>query len=224
MNTAALRIRNKKLGALIRDARQASGKNPEECARIMGVSAELFAAYERGEHAPSLPELELLALHLSVPMEHFWGDVSRAESRSLAETVDRGRLVALRQRIIGALLRAARLEAGLSVQAVTEKVGISPQQVIAYELGKESIPLPVLETLGELLKRPVKDFLDQHGPAGVWAAQQRAVKSFTQLAPELQAFVSKPVNRPYLELAQRLSEMSVDRLRAVAEGILEITL
>ena len=40
---------------------------------------------------------------------------------------------------------------------------------------------------------------------------------------DLQVFVSKPINRPYLELAIRLSEMSVDRLRAVAEGLLEIT-
>jgi len=40
---------------------------------------------------------------------------------------------------------------------------------------------------------------------------------------EMQVFVSKPINRPYLELAIRLSEMSVDRLRSVAEGLLEIT-
>jgi hypothetical protein len=78
--------------------------------------------------------------------------------------------------------------------------------------------------LGELLERPVREFLDQHGPVGLWNTQQRAVKGFSELKPELQAFVSKPINRPYLELAQRLSEMSVDRLRAVAEGLLEITL
>jgi hypothetical protein len=41
---------------------------------------------------------------------------------------------------------------------------------------------------------------------------------------ELQSFVVKPINQPYLELAQRLSEMSVEKLRAVAEGLLEITL
>jgi len=40
----------------------------------------------------------------------------------------------------------------------------------------------------------------------------------------LLAFVLKPINLPYLELAKRLSEMSVDKLRDVAEGLLEITL
>ena len=50
------------------------------------------------------------------------------------------------------------------------------------------------------------------------------MEDFTDLPLEMQAFISKPINMPYLELAQRLSEMSVDRLRGVAEGLLEITL
>jgi hypothetical protein len=44
------------------------------------------------------------------------------------------------------------------------------------------------------------------------------------LPVELQDFVSKPINRPYLEIAHRLSEMPADQLRAVAEGLLAITL
>jgi hypothetical protein len=40
----------------------------------------------------------------------------------------------------------------------------------------------------------------------------------------LQSFVSQPINRPYIELAQRLSEMPTAKLRTIAEGLLEITL
>ena len=36
-------------------------------------------------------------------------------------------------------------------------------------------------------------------------------------------FVCKPVNRPYLELAMKLSGMSTDKLRSVAEDLLDIT-
>jgi hypothetical protein len=50
------------------------------------------------------------------------------------------------------------------------------------------------------------------------------MQHFAELSPELQDFISKPINRPYLEIAQRLGEMSVEKLRAVAEGLLEITL
>jgi len=70
----------------------------------------------------------------------------------------------------------------------------------------------------------MRDFRDQNGPIGRWAIQKKAMEDFTDLPLEMQAFISKPINMPYLELAQRLSEMSVDRLRGVAEGLLEITL
>jgi hypothetical protein len=70
----------------------------------------------------------------------------------------------------------------------------------------------------------MRDFRDQSGPVGRWAIQKKALEDFSELPLEMQQFISKPVNLPYLELAQRLSEMSVDRLRGVAEGLLEITL
>jgi predicted NodU family carbamoyl transferase len=43
------------------------------------------------------------------------------------------------------------------------------------------------------------------------------------LPEEIQQFISQPVNRPYMELAMKLSKLSADKLRAVAEGLLEIT-
>ena len=68
------------------------------------------------------------------------------------------------------------------------------------------------------------DFEDQHGQAGSWFSQQKYLREFLTLPEDLQKFVSKPINRPYLELAVRLSELKVERLRALAESLLEITL
>ena len=53
---------------------------------------------------------------------------------------------------------------------------------------------------------------------------QRAMQKFIELPEEMQNFVCQPVNRPYLELAMKLSDMSREKLRAVAEGLLDITL
>ena len=83
--------------------------------------------------------------------------------------------------------------------------------------------MPELEALSGMLQRSIREFQDHHGPVGIWNAQQRALNSFLQLPLELQLFIAKPVNRPYLDLAARLSDMSVEKLRAVAEGLLEIT-
>ena len=46
---------------------------------------------------------------------------------------------------------------------------------------------------------------------------------FLELPLELRQFVARPVNRPYLELAMKLSDMSKDKLRSVAEDLLDIT-
>jgi hypothetical protein len=69
----------------------------------------------------------------------------------------------------------------------------------------------------------MEEFFDQKGPIGKRRAEQTAVRLFLELPPQLQEFVCKPVNKPYLVLASRLSELSVEKLRAVAEGLLEIT-
>ena len=65
-------IRAKKLGILIRDARIKSGKSIENCAQAMGLSPEELTAIEFGDMPATLPELEMLAYFLEVPLEHFW--------------------------------------------------------------------------------------------------------------------------------------------------------
>jgi len=70
----------------------------------------------------------------------------------------------------------------------------------------------------------VETFFDQNGPIGKWMNEQQSISEFLQLPPELRAFVCMPVNRPYLELARNLSQLSTDKLRSVAEGLLDITL
>ncbi len=225
MDQARVRaLRMKKLGVLLRDARLASGHSRKALAEALGISSSQLAAYERGDKAPSLPELEALAYHLRLPLEHFWGGEMLSETLAAREPVDLGRLVALRQRIVGVTLRQYREAAGLTLVDVARQADIPVRRLRAYELGERPVPLPELETLAEVLGVSVQVFMDTEGPIGQWLAEQRQVADFLELPAELRAFVSRPVNRPYLELAQRLSEMSVEKLRAVAEGLLEITL
>ena len=220
----AATIRAKKLGILIQGARNTSEKSIEECAEAINISQERMQSFEQGEISPSLPELEALAFYLKVPLDYFWGrEVADAFQKEL-QAYEKERLMRLRNRVIGASLRKARLEAGLTSLELAESVGITEEQLEQYELGADSIPLPELELLASNVNKTIKDFQDNRGPIGSWIKQQRAMQHFDDLSPELQDFISKPINRPYLEISQRLSEMSVEKLRAVAEGLLEITL
>ena len=216
-------LRTKKLGVLIRDARLAARMTVSECAQLVGVSNDVLNSWEEGWHAPSLPELELLAYSLHLHLEHFWSREAISEDAPLTEGMNLAALIAIRQRMVGALLRQQRENASLSLRVLSEQSGISAGRLNAYELGDRPIPLPELEALVALVGGQVETIFDQTGPIGRWMNQQKAVQDFLQLPPELQSFVSKPVNRPYLELAMKLSGMSTSKLRSVAEDLLEIT-
>lgn len=219
------KIRAKKLGVLIKDARLESGLSLQDCADRTGLTIEQLEAYESGSDSPSLPHLEVFAYTLEFPIDHFWGYQSFVESREpLVDPAIFSRLYTLRAKMIGVLLKKARLEAGLTSRDLAAAVDIPPQSLESYELGIKDIPLPQLEAIAAHLGLPLTHFMDKDGVVGRWLTQQRSVQQFLGLSPELQAFVSQRVNEPYLAIAQRLSEMSVEKLRSLAEGLLDITL
>ena len=216
-------IRAKKLGILIRDAREKSGKSIDECAASMGISADELTKIESGDRPPTLPELEILSLRLDVPLEHFWeNEVLKSDDR--IGGIDLGEIKLSRQKAIGDLINQTRVSAGLSDEDLAQKAGITLQNIQLYENGEVSIPLPELEVLSQVLNNSITDFEDHQGPVGSLFAEKRNINEFLSLPSELQAFVGKSINRPYLELAVRLSEMKVEKLRALAESLLEITL
>ncbi|MGE5123645.1 MAG: helix-turn-helix domain-containing protein [Acidobacteriaceae bacterium] len=216
-------IRAKKLGVLIRDVRMKSGKSLEECAQAMGLSAEDLAAMEYGQRPPTLPELEILAYYLEVPLEHFWQS-SLLITDGSDKQFDAEEIKQLRQASIGELLRKARTEAALTVEQLAENSGIEPANLQAYEEGGAAIPLPELEAVAQALNNPLSTFEDQTSLVGSYFAEQKNMRQFLDLPAELKEFIGKPVNQPYIELAIRLSELKVEKLRALAEGLLEITL
>ncbi len=220
---AQVALRSRKLGVLIRDARLAARKTIPECGRIIGVTAGIFRAWEEGRRSPSLPELEVLAYALDLSLSRFWSKDTTSDDAPPTETLNLPALVGIRQRLIGALLRQVREKASISPRALAELSGISTARLRAYELGERPIPLPILEGLTALLGGQIEMLFDQTGPIGLWMVQQKAIQDFLLLPPELQNFVCKPVNLPYLELALKLSGMSTDKLRSVAEDLLDIT-
>jgi transcriptional regulator with XRE-family HTH domain len=217
-------IRTKKLGVLIRDARLAARRTVHECAEAIGVRKSVFREYEEGLRSPSLPELEALVYYLDLPIDHFWGSQSRSECASRNEKFDLQKLLAVRQRKIGALLRQERMKSSISIRNLSHETGIAVSRIKAFELGERAIPLPELEILVRTLGGRIESFFDRHGPVGQWMISEEAVQQFLEMPVEMRQFIAMPVNRPYLQLAMKLSNMSRDKLRSVAEDLLDITL
>ena len=181
------------------------------------------APYEEGVRSPSLPELEALVFYLDLPLDHFWSREIKSTAASPIKNIDLPKLLAIRQRKIGALLRQERMNASISIRNLAGTTGIASSRIKAYELGENPIPLPELEVLVTTLGGRIESFFDRSGPIGHWMESEETVQEFLELPLELRQFVAVPVNRPYLELAMKLSSMSRDKLRAVAEDLLDIT-
>jgi len=219
---AKLVLRNRIIGLLLRNARERAEKTKRECAAALGVSTGTITAYEEGRKPISLPELEVLAYVTDTPTAHFWEHGPELVPEE--EPVQLEEILALRHRIVGALLRQARLEADETQRELAGVLGCSSSRISSYEYGKRPIPLAELELLAQHLNLPLEHFLDsQEGSVGEWHRQQDVWRRFYELPGEVQEFVTRPVNIKYLEVAMKLAQMPVGGLRGIAEGLLDIT-
>jgi transcriptional regulator with XRE-family HTH domain len=218
-----LQIRRKKLSVLIFDARNASRRTTAECAEALGISVEEYLAMENAQKSPTLPQLELLSLFLNVPIDHFWGKKSISQAGLDQNITEKNRTLAIRNRIIGVTIRLTRTNKELSLADLAQKTDLSEELLKQYEMGTTPIPLLELEAISSALELPIQDFFDQQGPIHKMRSQQDLVQAFANLPAELQEFISKPNNLPYIHLAMRLSDLSAEKLRSIAESILEIT-
>src|SRR5215213_2638384 len=117
------RIRSKMVGVLLRDARINAGRQQEDCAKILGVTPEHIDSWELGESAPSLPQLEILAYYLGVSVSHFWGTTTLEAEREEHSLAAQSEYLALRDRMIGVLLRQARQDLNMSLDDLSTASG-----------------------------------------------------------------------------------------------------
>jgi transcriptional regulator with XRE-family HTH domain len=217
-------IRNKITGVLLRQARMDSGKTLKECSRVLGMSSSALSAIEHGRRSISLPELELLAFYLEVPVDQLLNG-SRATPTQPEEKLPSDELIQLRHRIIGALVRQARLDFDLGQAELAKRIGVSKRRLEQYEIGERPIPLVELQELAEILDISLQAFLEEGvGPIGEQQRLDRELQRFSELSPEVRAFILEPSNLAYLELAMSLSDAQADKLRTIAASLLEITL
>jgi len=219
-----LAIRRKILGLALRQAREEAGRTIRDCAALLGIPPARYRDYEAGRRDPTLPELEALAWFFQRPLAALLEPDRPAAPAGdgVAEAIPE--LLALRHRVIGLILRQARERAGKSLREVAAFLGCTPRRVRAYESGERPIPLVELERLSAYLGLSLADFYDADSPVGQSVLLLDQIERFRLLPPEVRAFVTAPVNLPYLRLAMRLADLPADRLRHIAEDLLEITL
>jgi len=219
----AMAIRSKIIGVLLRNARIKAGKSRKDCAAVLDCSPDTISQFEYGRKDITLPQLEVLAYFLGLPITYFWDKDAIPEEEEMERPVNE--IMTIRRKIIGVLLRQARLDAGKSQRQCAEALSCSAERISQYERGQRGIPLPELEALADFLDVPITYFLDeQTTPLSREAPKEvRGAETFAELPPDVRDFVSNPTNALYIRIAMKLGTLSVDVLRQIAETLLDIT-
>ncbi len=216
------RIRARMIGVLIQDARLNAERSIDECAQLLRVSVDEMQGWESGDSTPSLPQIELLAYYLGVPVSHFWGtDTLEAKNGRHADI--QSEYVALRNRMIGAMMRQARDELGVQLEEINEASAIPVDLLVQYEMGELPIPMHELSVLSGILKKNTSYFLETSGYIGEWLQMREEWKHFLELPDEKRQFAANPRNIGFIEIAIMFSKMPVEDLRQVGASILDIT-
>lgn len=222
-NQEVIELRSRIIGALLHSVRDQARMSPEECAAVLGISPETLTAYEEGSKPISLPELELLARFLDVPLSAIRSTESVADIQADRKLPAPNLYLMLRHRIVGARLRQLRSEASRTQQDLAEMLECPLGTIMEYEFGKRPIPVAELEVVCRALNVPLSYFLDKDSDIGKWHLLQDQFELFKEIPAEIRDFVLKPINVSYLELAMKLAALPAGALRAIAEGLLEIT-
>jgi transcriptional regulator with XRE-family HTH domain len=126
----------------------------------------------------------------------------------------------LRAKILGAMLREARMTAGRTLRETAESIGVTSGTLTAYEDGRKAISLPELELLAYFLNAPLRQFwseapgrrklrLDANPPALI-ALRQRLVAAQLRMHREAAGMSVRQVAEQ--------AGLTVARLRSYEEG------
>jgi transcriptional regulator with XRE-family HTH domain len=218
----AFTLHAKMLGERMRQARLANGKSLRETARDLGISSNTLSSFERGRRAISLPELELFAYHIETPVPLLLSGKTRTSTKK--QKFNQNMMRTLRDRVIGTSLRTHRKDAGKTIRQLADEVNMPSSRISAYERGKRPIPIPHLTVIAAALGHQIEDYFDRDGPVGEWEINRQVYDRILEMPIEVRQFLSQSSNLPFVELAKRFSELPAERLRSLAEGLLDITL
>jgi transcriptional regulator with XRE-family HTH domain len=215
--------RAEQIGQRLNKLRELKRLRVGEVATVLGITSNRYKAYESGGQNPSLPELEVLANLLSAPISMLISHDEQPDPTPKMDVVQAQKFMQLRQRIIATRLKKALDDADIPRKEIASALGITPKELAAYLAGRKPIPLAILEILCRVAAIAMQTLFGTHGLVGQQLSQSERVAGFKQLPTELQDFIAQPINRPYVDLANRLSNLPVDKLRSIAEGLLDIT-
>ena len=152
-------IRDKITGVLLRMARLRAQKSVDECAAALSCDPAFIVRAEEGQDSLTCPNWRAWHDILDVPLNCLLGEQEMPSEPPLPEPVYLQNRMSLRRKIIGVLLRQARLDGGHTLEEMAAQLGCEPDDLTRIELGQEPIALADLQALAETLGLSIDEFV-----------------------------------------------------------------
>ena len=154
-----------KISNRVKQIRKIKQRSLHDCAKLLGISKEEYLKFEEGDHALSLPELELLALFFEISPETLIEESDiEFDQYSILEEEKKPIYTSLRGKMIGAQIAFERQKLGLSLEELVERTGISSEVLMSYENNTTPVPMDHLAAICDQLDLPFQSLLFKLNP------------------------------------------------------------
>lgn len=204
-----LELRNRILGAMIMQARSRRNFSRDDLSMATNLTIEEITDYELGQVPIPVTDLEDITHILQIDVFD-WIDSYAIPTRDITFKP----------------FKIADLQPQKVLATVDEPAAPTSQEIPTAPLEAQPQPAPLVETSAAPVESPAQKVEEPTPPISqIQPSQPLTDLDLTagNLPAELVDFISNPVNRQYLLLANNLSHMPADQLRRIAESLLEIT-
>lgn len=206
----------------IKKVRTRKQQSIHNCAMILDISKENYLKFENGEKPLSLPEIELIAIYLGIPMQNlFDDDPVKDDSLLVLQDEVQPQYRNLRQKMIRAKLNAEKTKRGISLEKLHQETGIPLQALTFYENGDLPIPFHHLIQISKVLSLPMDAFFSQENMAKKSASPHNGQPNWQQEYPESETENRISAGEAHSPLEIAISMLPIEDQAAMAKTLLE---
>jgi transcriptional regulator with XRE-family HTH domain len=207
----------------IKQIRKLKNRSLHDCAKVLNIPKERYHHFEEGNGVLSLPELELLAIFLEVPMQSLFQDSDlELDQAALLSEEKMPMYKNLRDKMIRTKLNLEMENKCISLENLSDNTGISLQTLKSYQENGESIPFDHLTRITEHLGIPINSLLQDTFESDQEVMKEKNQEQ-TQWQPEYQdnREMSVEEETPHRVLLEAVKSLSIKDQAEIAKLLLE---
>ena len=135
----------KKLGIMIKNSRTVKNRSVDDCAKVLGIEPKVFEQFETGQQTPTLPQLEILAFYLDVPIQLYFTSQLQEQRQVFDDSEELQKFLTVRRKSIATRLKSQREQKELSIAEMIANTTLDEKQYREMEEGQQPISLTNLQ-------------------------------------------------------------------------------